>query len=72
MLFPVLNSSRLCALVAASRKSGWWTRGFLISLKDFKIISEGVCSASSLQENVGHKLNEGSGETLYFNSNASG
>lgn len=71
MLFPVLNSSHLCALVAPSIKSGWWKRCFLISLKDFKIISKGVCIASSLQENLGHKLYEGS-LVKHFNSNASG
>ena len=57
----MLNSSYLCNLVAPFIKAGWWNRGVLIALKDFKIISEGVCIASSLQEKLGHKLNEGSG-----------
>lgn len=55
----MLNSSHLCVFIAPSVKSRWWTRDFLVVLKNFRMILKGMYVASSLQENLEQRLNEG-------------
>lgn len=58
VFFPVLNSSHLCFHCPVC-KIQMVDKRFLVLLKNFRIILKGMYVASSLQENLEQRLNEG-------------